>query len=381
MKLFFTDSDFQSQGVSRPDIPFLCDAEMELVQAPNEFLRHIAIVKGRTRAPNTWRTYGNDLYEYFAFLEANEYAWDSVNQQHLAAWRDAMLERGCSRSTVNQRLRCIHRFYEWAAQHGRTHALPFDFEDISVPKPAGLLAHVDASGGRFSANELTVPTHKPVPPFLHMGQAIRFLDAMTPHSLKLMGYLALLTGMRRQEIVGLDYRVVPNPAGRDTGKQIPMVLDPALTPTKGSKQRFVMVPYDLAVALWEYFNTIWPKLNAIYESKHGVESTRLFLSAYGEELSVRYLNNQFSRVSTKTKIKCHPHMLRHTYGTYELLRISEKEGRSKALLWVRDRMGHSSISNTEIYVHTADLVQNDDIDGYQLEILHALKNGAQQTQG
>jgi integrase len=37
-----------------------------------------------------------------------------------------------------------------------------------------------------------------------MEKAIRFLEAMSHHRLKLMGYLALLTGMRREEVVGLD---------------------------------------------------------------------------------------------------------------------------------------------------------------------------------
>ena len=136
-----------------------------------------------------------------------------------------------------------------------------------------------------------------------------------------------------------------------------------------------MLPYDLAVALWDYFCRDWPKRNACYRRKHGKESTRLFLSHYAEELSLRYLNNAFAKVSKRSGISCHPHMLRHTFGTYELLRISRKEGESKALLWVRDRMGHSSITTTEKYIHAVDLIQNDDVDGYQIEVLEALSRG------
>ena len=68
-------------------------------------------------------------------------------------------------------------------------------------------------------------------------------------------------------------------------------------------------------------------------------------------------------------------MLRHTYGTYELLRMSQKEGQSKALLWVRDRMGHSSITTTEEYIHAGDLIRNDDVDGYQAEVGQVLRRG------
>lgn len=375
MKLFYTDADFMVAGHPRPNIPFLCDAEMELVSAPNEYLRYVATVKGRTRSENTWRTYGNDLLEFFAFLEGNDLAWDSVNQTQIAAWRDAMLERGCKRSTVNQRLRCVNAFYDWALRKGVTHAMPFSKEEVWLAKPQGFLAHVDASGGRFEANELTVRTHKALPKFLHLDQAKSFLESMTPYRLKLMGYLMLLTGMRREEVVGFDYRVLPNPAGRDPAKQIAMLLDPTLTPTKGEKERTVMLPYDLAVALYHYFTFEWPKLLAKHKRSHGHETTCLFLSEDGEALSLTGLNNAFRRFSEKTGIKCHPHMLRHTFGTYELLRMSRVKTQSQALLWVRDRMGHSSITTTEKYVHAADLVQHDDVDGFQADICRVLRDG------
>lgn len=375
MKLFFTDASYVVAGLPRPNVPFLCDADMELVSAPNDYLRFVATVKGRTRSEKTWRTYGSDLLEYFAFLEVNGLVWDAVNQSQLAAWRDSMQERGCKRGTVNQRLRCVGAFYSWTLKNGCIHSMPFDKEEVWVAKPKGFLAHVDISGGRSEANELTVQTDKPMPKFLHLDQAKSFLEAMTPHRLKLMGYLMLLTGMRREEVVGFDYRVLPNPAGRDPDKQIPMLLDPTLTPTKGDKARTVMVPYDLAVAIYDYFTFDWPTLNAEYARIHGHETTRLFLSRDGEYLSLTGLNNYFRKVSRKTGISCTPHMLRHTYGTYELLRMSEKKTQSQALLWVRDRMGHSSITTTEKYIHAADLIQHDEVDGYQLDICEALRRG------
>lgn len=375
MKLFLTDSEFKVHGHPYPGIPFMMDNEMVLTDAPNDYLFHVAVVRGRTASPRTWETYGNHLYELFGFLESNGLAWNTVNETHFAAWRDAMLERGCKRSTVNQRLRCVSAFYDWALKDGRIGAIPFGKEDIWVAKQPGFLAHVDASGGRVRVNELTLRTHKATPQFLPLDQAKTFLEAMTPYRLKLMGYMMLLTGMRREEVVAFDYRVLPNPSGRDVGKLIPMLLDPALTPTKGDKERTVMLPYDLAVALYHYFTFEWTKLNARYKRIHGQETTRLFLSQESEHLSINGLNNAFRKVSGKTGIKCHPHMLRHTYGTYELLRMGQQKTQSQALLWVRDRMGHSSITTTEKYIHAADLIKHDDVDGYQAELCEALRRG------
>ncbi len=375
MKLFHTDSEFIVAGVPRPGIPFLCDEEMEFVSAPNQYLRYIATVKGRTRSKRTWQTYGNHLLDYFSFLEANDLRWDEVEQTQIAAWRDAMLERKCSRSTANQRLLCVDRFYQWSIKRGLSHSIPFSKEEIWVAKPKSFLAHVDVSKGRFDANDLTMQSYKEPPKFLSLDKAINFLEALSPRRVRLMGYLMLLTGMRREEVVELDYRVVPNPAGCDDTKSIPMKLDAMITKTKGNKTRVVMVPYDLATALFDYFTFEWPNLLKKYKARYGAETTRFFLSAEGELLSMHGLNGTFQRFSKKIGIHCHPHMLRHTFGTYELLRMSRTKGDSQALLWVRDRMGHSSITTTEKYIHAADLIKHDAIDGYIADVCEALRRG------
>lgn len=380
MKLFFTDAEFCMEGVRRPGIPFLCDRTMELVDAPNRYLRYVATVRGRTQAPSTWRTYGDHLMEFFAFLEDNELLWTHATTPAMAAWRDAMVERQCSLNTVNQRLRGVHAFYKWAERHGMVTATPFATQDVQVGRPMPFLGHVDASGGRARANELTLRTFAPLPKFLRLDKAVRFLEALTPARARLMGYLMLLTGMRREEAVALDYRALPDPAGHDPDKALPMLLDGRMTPTKGSKERTVMVPFDLAVALDSYCTFDRHTLQRRFARQHGHQTTRLFLSRRGEELSVKSLNHAFAQASRRTGITCHPHMLRHTFGTYELLRMQRDHGESQALLWVKDRMGHSSISTTESYVHAADLIRHDAVDGYQRDLCEALRHGHTQAE-
>ncbi|MBW4049175.1 MAG: tyrosine-type recombinase/integrase [Proteobacteria bacterium] len=375
MKLFFTDPEFHAGGVPRPGIPFLCDRRMELVAAPNRYLLYVATMRGRSRAPATWRTYGSHLLEFFGFLEDNSLAWDAVSVHVLSAWRDAMLERQCSRNTVNQRLRCVHAFYDWATRQGLLPSVPFSTQDIIVARKMPFLGHVGAGSSRFEANELTLRTTTPAPQFLRLDKAVEFLEGLTPRRVRLMGYLMLLTGMRREEVVALDYRVLPNPAGHDPRKSLPMLLDGEMTPTKGAKARTVMLPFDMAVALTDYFTFEWPKLLKIFHHRYGRETTRLFLSRYGEELSVKSLNHAFGQASERTGISCHPHMLRHTFGTYELLRMERTKGQGQALLWVRERMGHSSITVTERYIHAADLIRHDDVDGYQQDLCEALRHG------
>ena len=56
-----------------------------------------------------------------------------------------------------------------------------------------------------------------------------------------------------------------------------MILYPDLTPTKGHKERTVMVPYDLAVAMNHYFTFERPKLAVLYRKKYGKEAFQLEL--------------------------------------------------------------------------------------------------------
>ena len=49
--------------------------------------------------------------------------------------------------------------------------------------------------------------------------------------------------------------------------------------------------------------------------------------------------------------------------------MSERRGTDGALHWVRDRLGHSSITTTEVYVHAADLLKHNEVDGYVEEVL------------
>lgn len=375
MRLYTTDSSYVVAGMPRPGIPFLCDRDSELVTAPNRYLDHIAVIRGRTRSNKTWRTYGEHLYDYFSFLEDNALDWLTIDERALAAWRDGMAARGNRTTTINARLRCVQRFYEWATHSGHASALPMSSSAVSVSRPGKFLAHIDAGGGRAMVNELTLREPRKLPRYLSIGQAIQFLDGLSPARVRLMGYTMLLTGMRREEVASLDYRVVPNPAGQPMERALDMVLDPHLTPTKGSKQRTVKVPYLLGCALYEYFTWERPKLERLFSSKHGVDTTKLFLTHGGDELSVDALTVAFNVASVRCGIKCTPHMLRHTFGTYEFIRMSKTQGQDRALFWVRDRLGHSSILTTEKYVHMAATLTDDVVEGYMTEVCEALRNG------
>ena len=342
-----------------------------MVEPPNRYLYYIACVRGRTASPATWQTYGEHLYEYFAFLEENDLAWDQIGAPEMAAWRDGMLGRRLKRGTCNARIRTVSAFYVWCQRQRLVTELPFDRDSVTVRKPHGFLGHVDASGGKVEANELTLPTPKRLPKFLTLDKAVPFITALSPERTRLVAWLMLLCGLRREEAAWIDIRVLPSPAGHDPTKAIKMTLDPALTPTKGSRERWVNLPYPLAGRLHDYLMRERPVNAKAFKRKYGGHTTKLFLTQFGEELSLDGLSEQFRFASDASGIKCHPHMLRHTFAVHELIRMSDRPS-INALTWVADRLGHADISTTQIYLKAADLVAHDDVDGYVEELLAAL---------
>ncbi len=374
VRLIFTDNTFSVAGVPAPGVPFLIDGEGALVEAANRYLYFVSCISGRTRAETTHRTYADHLYDFFSFLEENDLAWDSVSQSHLAAWRNGMQERNLKRTTCNSRIRTVSAFYAWCRRTNLIDRLPFDRSEMLVRKPAGFLAHVDASGNRIEANELSLPSTRPVPKFLSLRDAAAFMESLSPERTRLVGWLMVLAGLRREEAAWLDIRLLPNLGGQDPSKSIKVRLDPAITPTKGSKERWVQIPYALAGHLHDYLMRERPKLAKMYKQRYGRATTRLFLTRTGEELSLDGLDEQFRQASRRSGIRCHPHMLRHTFAVHELVRMSGKP-KINALKWVSDRLGHASVTTTEIYVKAADIVSHDDADLYVAEMLQAMARG------
>jgi hypothetical protein len=103
-------------------VTLLLDSEMRLIEpACAWLLLYVALVRGRTRSRETWRTYGEALYDWWQTLVANGWGWDEVGLAEIAAYRDRMLSgpsdctgRPFSRSTINGRIRTLALFYRGA---------------------------------------------------------------------------------------------------------------------------------------------------------------------------------------------------------------------------------------------------------------------------
>ena len=110
MRLVFATSSYVYGGRARPGFPIILGDDMRPLQPAQAFLTWQLLARGRLLSPLTWEDYGRRLWDYFAFLHANELEWDDVRQSPglspVARYRDwSVSELKLKPSTVNGRLR------------------------------------------------------------------------------------------------------------------------------------------------------------------------------------------------------------------------------------------------------------------------------------
>lgn len=360
-ELLFTTDAFRPQGRSVTGVPMLLDGSMRLVEPACAWLMHTALVRGRTRSPQTWRAYGEALYDWWQTLEANGWAWDRVGYHEVAAYRDRMLTecsghtgRPYARATINARLRTIAQFYRWCADHGLTRSVPFTSHDVSVARsrPAPFLAHVDASGGMRSANELVLREVHALPRPL-ASAAIRRIMAPLGARDRLIVEWAALTGMRRMEIAGLGKTALPRTGATEFASSpvVPVRLDV----TKGGKVRQVYPPLPLVDRTCAYLR----EERATAVQRAGLraadyrEPAALFLTGRGEPMPPRRVGAMFTAAARAAGVEASFHALRHTFAGVmlrQLQRQAERNPEMNPLLTLQAILGHADISTTAVYL-------------------------------
>ncbi len=370
MELFFTNADFTLYGASLPKVPFMMNSEMVLMEEVNRYLHYIAVVNGKTESPNTWATYGRDLLDYFEWLEAQKLTWDSVTKEHIALYRNTMIEqvslhtgRPNSNGTINQRVGAVIRFYNYQFEQGKIKKLPFTSHDITSvrSKDSDVLSHISTPTN--TCNELTLKVHTPLPKYLSLSDARKFIKALKSGRPQLQGVLIIMTGMRREEVTRMPISMIEEleieANKRSQGELVPLKIPAEIA--KGKKSRVVYVTKIFAGKLRQYRILERPKLAKKFKIKNGYESNRLWISHWGGELSVGNLNAVFTDASKETGIYCTPHMLRHTFATY----FFERTGDLRTL---QKLMGHTAISTTTIYEHSSTEDRLGFMEQYQKEI-------------
>lgn len=355
-ELIFTTESFKPNGTPLTGVPMLLDSEMRLIEPVCAWLMNIAMIRGRTRSSETWRTYGEALYDWWQTLEANQWVWDQITPIQAAAYRDRMLHKPSEQTgqplaptTINGRVRIIAMFYRWCYARGLVKKVPFGAEEVMVARhrPVGMLVHVDATSGCRPANELTI-RHMPMLPRPLAREALCVvLNGMASRD-RLIVEWALMTGIRRMEVAGLRVHQLPS----DSAHAMPAIK---LDPSKGGKSRMIYPPQPLIDRTSAYVREERSVIIRQARRRDGDyrDPGRLFLTEHGDVMTPRRIGSMFTKAAKKAGVIGSFHALRHTFATAMLRllqRRAEQNPDMNPLLTLQILLGHSAIDTTGIYL-------------------------------
>lgn len=357
MRLFLSDENMVVQGRAFVGFPLLVHKNGTAVEPAQSFLWDVLTANGRAQSPLTWAKYGRDIYDYFAFLDANGLDWQAIPDRGMPSivdwYRDwSKGEIGLDSVTINARLRLVARFYRWAQQMDLIRQLPFRYQVVRVSRTPGFLAHLDASSNMVALPRAMLPQKSALIKFLTMDQVLVCLGVLSNITHRLMFELMVRCGLRQIECRTFPVRYLCDPAKRRDlvpGQMIRLPLSERDMKLKYDKPRAIDVPYDLMEDLWWY--AARHRKSRQQAAGAGATSSCLFLTQNGTPYGDTALTDIFADLEKRVGFRVRPHMLRHTYGTYTLWKLRKVGFEGEPLLYVRDRMGHSSVSTTSIYLH------------------------------
>lgn len=371
MRLVFSTIDFKIKGSAYSDFPIILDGLMNIHWYALEFLINACIVLGTATSILTWEQYGRALYDFFSFCEANDHDWrdTSLTSRHslIETYRNwCISECSSEASTVNDRLRIVYRLYEFALEEGWISNLPWKGKKVFLKDHKPGVTSKDTTGGN-SKYPSSRKGNKTSISVLSRLQVDMLSESITNIELKLITRLGLACGLRKEELVTFPKKYIIDPKTYPKTKMNYRVkLDPRDMKTKGSKTRQIDIPAPLMGDLWNYIKFDRQVRASLCANEK--ENKTLFLTEKGRAFANRGrgLNTLYSRLDLPFKVN--PHILRHTYATHTLYVLRKMSLPMEPLIYVRDRLGHTSIKTTELYLHFIELVDDNVLDMVQNNI-------------
>lgn len=255
-------------------------------------------------------SYLKDLtqFENFIIEECHSFNHAQIERDHIRMWIAHLMEHGVKPVSVNRKLSALKSFFKYLEREGTVSKNPT--EHISGPKK-----------------------NKKLPSFANDNDLSNILDmeSKSPEDFdtirnRFIIYFLYVTGMRRSELIHLKDNDI------DFYSKNIRVLG------KRNKERIIPLADSTIDKLKKYIDT----RNREVENK----SPFLFVKNNGDPLYPKMVYNivreQLEDIPTLSKKS--PHVLRHSFATEMLNNGAEINA-------VKELLGHSSLSSTEIYTH------------------------------
>ena len=267
----------------------------------------------------TINSYLNELYKFYNYIIKSKLDFKLINNIDINNYISYLKNNKLSNNSINHNISVIKNFYKFLSIS----------ENIFVPV-------------EFMDN---VKNKKNLPKVLSYDEVKLLLDIdlkdKYSYRNKAMLELMYATGLRVSELINLKIN------------DIDLEMDYLKTLGKGSKERIIPIGdyalYFLKLYLLNYRTQFLKKENNDY----------VFLNNLGYRLSRQSFYKIVEELAIKKNIKTKisPHTLRHSFATHLLDRGAD-------ILSIKELLGHSSLSTTQIYTHISNQKLKDEYNKY-----------------
>tara|TARA_B100000927_G_scaffold85828_1_gene69100 strand:- start:667 stop:1554 length:888 start_codon:yes stop_codon:yes gene_type:complete len=275
-----------------------------------KFIEYLRVEKNYS--VHTLKAYKTDLNNFQKFLVDSNFnvKIENVDYRIIRLWIVKLVNEKISNRTINRKVSSLKTFYKFLIK-------------TNTIKSSPLIAHSPLK----QPKKIQVPFSKEE--INNLLDNDYFKDNYSGILKKTIIIFFYFTGVRRIELISLKLSDV------DLDSSILKIYG------KRNKERIIPILPKLKKAIVNY-------LNSKSQNVDNLKLNLLFLTKDGKQLSEKFVyrtvNEYFKIVSPK--VKKAPHVLRHSFATHLI-----NEGAD--INSVKELLGHSSLSSTQIYSHTS----------------------------
>lgn len=276
----------------------------------NEFKLYIEVERNFSK--HTVQAYSSDILSFLIWL--NETPVEEVTYKTIREYLLFIQKFNYSKTTTARKIASIRTFYRYLYREKITETNPAS--GVHSPKR-----------GKNLPNFLTE---------LEIDQILNNIKIETPAGYRNRTILELLyaTGMRVSELSGLNFG------------DLNLENNEIKVLGKGKKERIVLVSNKAKEFLNTYINTARSMIFRGDTPEKITEKSTVFINKTGYRLQPQSIRLAIKEVVSSIKLpkEVTPHVFRHSFATKLLENGAD-------LRIVQELLGHSSISNTQIYTH------------------------------